>query len=172
MASRLSEQAARVHLEIDSTILQRDDIAGLQQHDVARRIVWLTPGGEISPASQAGGRPATGGANGTRKVSTHLREEDVQAHIFGENRAATEAILDQVIAACSNVWGPSVRLQRYTWVSEERPNSGLTLRTNKVVLFLQLRMPVVVESKELGTFDTVTDVCGTLNDDGTVTPQP
>lgn len=172
MATRLSEFADLVHAALgDSTVTKRDDVGSLQQHDVRRRIVWLTQGGQVEQPRQAGGRPPTDGT-AYRIQACKVRVEDVQAHLFAETRERTEQLLDSVIAAVCTVVQAAIEMPRYVWETQERENAGKVLRAEHCVLHIRLRLPVPEEIRPLGTFDSVDDVCGTLDEDGAIVPQP
>lgn len=155
----------------DATVKKRDDVAALQQHDVRRRIVWLTQGGTVEQPRQAGGRTPSDGT-AFRIVSCKDRVEEIEAHLFSESRETTEQLLDNVIAAVCIVARTAVEMPRYVWETQDRDNAGKVLRAEHCVLVIRLRMPVPEQIKPLGTFATVADVCGTLDEDGDVVPQP
>lgn len=170
--TRLKSIAKAVHHELgDSSVAARHDRTALSEHSQCRRIVWLTEGGSGEAAHQAGGRIPPEQPH-LRVVSTWLRIETAQAHIFAEDRATCEELLDRVIAAIDEVCGPSFAGFSYRWVTEERPNSGVTLRASKCVLSFQLRMPVAVKREPLHPLPAPETEYGLLAEDESVQPHP
>lgn len=112
----------------------------LGEHQAARRIVFVTPGGIISPIAAAGGRMADD--NGSRAVTCRLREERVNAHIYGAHLADAEALMDALIGALCSELDTDVRFGPYRYVTEEEGNNGRALRCHKVefAMFLRLRV--------------------------------
>jgi hypothetical protein len=173
MATRLSGFAAEVHAYLVTqgvTITQRDEIEALQQHDEKVRIVWLTPGGRVAVPRQAGGAlPSSGAANRNRACRT--REERVEVHIFGADREEAESLMDRVIAAIHEL-APDTEFSDYVYPQEgQRAKSGRVLRAHECVLIFDLRLPVSAEIAPLRTITGVTDICGTIQPDGSIVPQ-
>lgn len=173
MATRLATFAAEVHAYLVTqgvTITQRGEIEALQQHDELARIVWLTAGGTVGEPRQAGGAsPTSGAANRNRACRTRI--ERCEAHMFAANREEAETLLDAVIAAIHEL-NEDTEFGGYVYPQEEdRAKSGRVLRAHEVVLVFNLRLPVSAEIAPLVTITGVTDVCGTIQADGTVRPQ-
>lgn len=172
MRTRLQRIAEQVHADLDEpTIRAEHDRVAVAKHNQLRRIVWLTEGGTGEAAHQAGGRPRCDKPD-VRVVSTWLRVETAQAHIYAEDRATCEQILDRVIAALDEVCGPSFSGFSYRWVTEEQPNAGVTLRASKCILSFQLRMPVAVETQTLHPLPPAETDYGIERDDGSIEPHP
>ena len=173
MATRLSTFAAEVHAYLAAqgvTVTQRDEIEALQQHDKLSRIVWLTAGGSVDSARQAGGAPPTSGA-ANRNRACRTRAERCEAHIFAADREEAEVLLDAVIAAIHEL-NADTEFGAYVYPQEEdRAKSGRVLRAHEVVLVFTLRLPVSAEIAPLVTITGASDICGTIQDDGTVRPQ-
>lgn len=172
LPTRLAELADRVHEELaDPTVAKRDDVAALQQHDVLRRVVWLTEGGQIDATRQAGGALPDDGTQ-VRITACRIRGEEVQAHLYAEDRATTEQLLDNTIAAVCLALGPSATLQRYRWLTEERAESGRTRRSVKCILYLTMRLPVPELIEPLLPLPPAEVVCGLIDADGDFVPVP
>lgn len=170
--TRLKRIAQAVHQALgDLSVAARHDRTALSEHGQLRRIVWLTEGGTGEAAHQAGGRIPPGRPN-VRVVSTWLRVETAQAHIYAEDRATCEELLDKVIAALDEECGPSFAGFSYRWVTEERPNAGVTLRASKCILTVQLREPVVVKEEPLHPLPAAETEYGLLLEDDTIAPHP
>lgn len=172
MATRLSLFAAEVHAYLVTqgvTVTQRDEIEALQQHDKLVRIVWVTPGGEVVVPRQAGGVSTGAGASRTR--ASRVREERVEAHLFARDRAEVETLLDALIAAIHEI-APDTDFDRYVYVQEEdRAKSGQVLRAHECVLLLKVRLPVSAEISPLTLIESVEDICGYIQPDGSIVPQ-
>lgn len=173
MATRLAAFAAEVHAYLAAqgvTITQRGEIEALQQHDKLARIVWLTTGGSVDSARQAGGAPPTSGA-ANRNRACRTRSERCEAHMFGADREEAEALLDAVIAAIHELNADTV-FGGYVYPQEDdRAKSGRVLRAHEVVLVFNLRLPVSAEIAPLVTITGATDICGTIQADGSIVPQ-
>lgn len=170
LKTRLEEQAELIHKEFATPIEMREGADALNLHDEKRRIVWVTPGGTIAAPPQAGGRMADDDDT-VRIVACRLRSEDVDVHLFGSNRADAEQMLDATIAAIHKACGPSARITSYSYPNEEQDKTGVTRRTHKCVLKIQLRMPVPEEIAPLREITGADHECGTIQDDGSITPQ-
>lgn len=170
MATRLSEFATLVHAQLaDASVKKFDDIVALQKHTERRRVVWITPGGTTEPPPQAGGRSPADGTS-FRVQACRTRVENVDVHIFAESRELTERLLDNLIAAICLV-AKVVAIPTYRWETEERDQSGKVLRAHECVLRINLRFAVPDEVKPLTPVTAQEHLCGTLQEDGSITPQ-
>jgi hypothetical protein len=173
--TRLQELVTAIHATLnDASVAARVGRVYLDEHDQARRVVWVREGGDVEPPKQAGGRLVPGATPDDpdfRVRACKIRVERVQAHIYAEEEDLAENLLDAIIAAvCLTV--PTVRMTGYDWVTEEAEHAGRTLRTSKVVLKMQgFRLPVPDEIRQLEPVQAVDHVCGTLDANGDVVPQ-
>jgi hypothetical protein len=168
--TRLEEFATDVHAVLgDDTVKPYFDATALQEHKQQRRIVWVTPGGTTEAPRQGGGRPPVDGTQ-FRIQACRMRVENVDAHVYAENRETTEVLLDNLIAAvCLTL--AVVEIPTYTWETEEIGNAGRTLRIAHCILRIYLRLPVPDQIRPLLPITGIEDECGTLLPDGSIKPQ-
>jgi hypothetical protein len=170
VATRLEEFATAVHAALgDPSVKAYFDATALQEHKQRRRIVWVTPGGTTETPRQSGGMPPSDGSK-MRIQACRVRVENIDAHIYAENRETTEILLDNLIAAVCLTINPA-EMPTYTWETETLDNAGRTLRIAHCILRIYLRLPVPDEIKQLFPIRGVEDECGTLQDDGSIKPQ-
>jgi hypothetical protein len=147
-SERIKRIAARIHEAAPE--LQRIDpefgMKALQSHGAKKRVVWVTPGGSIGPASRTNGTVTD--ENGTQqRVSIFAyRVEDVVVHIFAENGEDAEAILDTLAAAIQNVVGVNNAPfpWNYNWAGDA--SDGTIARMPKVALSLTMKLPLSNQS--------------------------
>ena len=169
--TRLREFAEGVHATLPTEIVclvHRDDAS---KHSVKRRILWMTPGGSVEMPKTAGGRmPDDGGQQ--RIVACRDRHEDVDVSLYGESQFDVEHLLDMIIGALCENEGPNIRIQSYKYDTEEKEKSGVSVRTAKCTLRIRVLFPVSQETKKLRAITGIDHECGTLQDDGSITPEP
>lgn len=171
--SRAEALAIAIHEQLNDSSVERlfgrNDKAKNAQ---ARRIVWIPVGGTIDDPRQGGGRRPADGAQ-SRVQSCKDRKARIEAHIYAESYAETEALLDRLIAATCIVLPNQTFDGGYQDVTQEQRNeAGVTNRTDLIVLTLEVRLPVRAEVKELRPIVAFDHVCGTLQQDGSILPQP
>jgi hypothetical protein len=177
MTTRLEEIAEKVHETLDDPSVKRlHGWPALSEHAARRRAVWCSTGGTIEEPRQGGGRRPTGEtdtseAQTARIVACKIRVEDVQIHIYGETAEVTEQLLDNLIAAIYITLGTPM-IPNYRWVSQQTETSGRTLRNEKIVLFLKLRLPVPEEISPLRKIEGITFSAVLLDDEGNFPDSP
>lgn len=138
----------------------------LTEHAERRRIIYVRDGGIVAPPKQP-----IGDVDRYRIKICRSRVESVEAHVYGENDEDADDILDALIASvCAKI--PDAKISKYDAISEEKSEAGHALRTYKYLLRFEMWLPVPSEIKELRTVTAVADVCGTLDANGEVVPQP
>jgi hypothetical protein len=142
--------------------------ADLFKHNGNRRVVWVPMGGSVEPARRSGGRDD---GNGNRVTYCALLRPVVAAHIYAPDYASSEELMFAVIAAALATDG-EVKFLGFDTVSQEVENAGESRRTQHMRLRMSIPIDVPEEIAPLRAITAVTDICGWLNDDGTVTPQP
>ena len=177
---RSEELMAAVEQKLsDDSVAFRFGRKFLAHHDQARRIVFVPVGGAINPPKSAGSRRLGAAPGETEEPKVRILPtiaecvEQVDVYIYGEDFGATEALKDGVIAAISKAIGaaPSAVFARYVWASQESEEAGDTNRTELIVLTFTLALPVPEAFEPLRRVTGFTDVCGTIQPNGTVLPQ-
>jgi hypothetical protein len=148
---------------------------GLQasrEHGALRRYAWIWVESPAEKAKQAGPRPVVTFTEhaprpGLSATSTYTLAETVNVKVYGETYGAMARLARNFIAAAVNTCGPAFRLRSVLWAEED----GATQRNQLAVIRCAFLIPVVDEVFKLRAIGAYTDVCGTLQDDGTLKPQ-
>lgn len=169
--SRLERAVDAVEAELDDgSVVFLVGRAHKLVHGPARRVIWIPVPSPIQFPKQAGGRLPDEDPTIRARVARE-RIETVEIHIYAEDRGTTDRLLDNLIAAIL-LSIPRAQLQTYSWVSEEEQEAGDTNYVELIVMRCAFPLPVLDEVLPLKAIATITDVCGTTQADGTVTPQP
>lgn len=121
-----------------SVLFQRGKLA-LAENRQQRRMVFVRPGGTVSPSTRAGSSLLP---DGTRARMVKRRAERVVVSLFAEGETAAEIMLDNLIAACEATLGTGFVPDDYEWLTEDTKASNLkytevirlTAAWNKAVL--------------------------------------
>lgn len=177
MATQLSTFASAVLAKLVAAgITDVESLVGrkhLTFHKQKRRIVWVSPGGKLTPPKQAGGRPSSSDAT-KRVVACKTNEATVRVYIFGGTDEATEELFEAVVAAACEAGGAHIEMPSYDWVTEDEQHAGNANRTDLILLTMTLRESISAEIATLTPIGGIDDVCGTLGGTEsvwTVTPQ-
>lgn len=158
MSTRLERIAKKIHeaLPPGANVVAKFGKRALKTHDKPRRIVWISPGGDINPAKRTNGT-LTNEAGKPERISIIAdRYELIEAHLFAEDADRLEALLDGVIAAIHNTLGPVAPYPwKYGW-SEESQDGGQQANVRpKIVLFFTAQMPVSEQALGLRTIVSI-----------------
>jgi hypothetical protein len=169
--SRLEMLTLAIHARLgDDSVVRLFGRAAMSEHAELRRVVWIPMPSQIDDAHQAGGRLVAGQPD-RRVVSRRVRVAHVEAYGYAEDDETTDALLDDLIAAI-DLTAPQTRFIGYDYPQHHENVDGATLRSSCFVLRMSFRFPVPEEISALKPIASATDVCGTTQPDGTVTPQP
>lgn len=154
--SRLSALADAVHLLIDdATVLKVVGEQNKGRNLQRRRIHWYRVGGELTYASQAGGRVNAAGddVTGTREPTVWMRLETVTCHLFAESEDTLETLLDAWIVALDNT-APNggVIFTDYTWEASDKDE--FAKRIPMIAASFVIKLPVV---DSIGQLVEITD---------------
>ena len=124
------EETYRTFSGGDTTVLFQRGALALAENQDKRRVVFRRPGGAATPSRRAG---STDLGDGRRVRMVKRREERVFAHVYAEDDAAADQLLDAVIACCEAVLGTGFQPGNYDWKTEDK-QASLTKYTEIVVL--------------------------------------
>lgn len=173
--SRLEECARAAQIIVgDDTIQRLFGRKSKKENAGKRRIVWIGPGGDFEAPRQAGGREVPGATpNDTsyRVTTCFDRMERVEAHIYAEDRAAAEGLMEALLGALKTAFGTSFQPKRYEFPTQAPHKDGDSLGTELCILYGTIRMPVPMVIAPLKQITGTDHTCGTLDDQGNFTPQ-
>lgn len=156
MSTRLERIAKKIHaaLPVGANVVPVFGVKGLSKHDKPRRIVWVSPGGDVNPAKRTNGT-LTDEAGKTERISIIAdRFEQVSAHIFAEDPERCEALLDGVIAAIHQEYAANAPYPwRYDWFGESQDAGPQPNFRPKIVLTFKVQMPVSEKAMGLRTIE-------------------
>lgn len=150
--------------------------AGDAEHGERRRYVWISQRSPAIPADQVGPRPEgddwtppAAGKSTNLIVSAWTLQDTVGVKIYAESPGAMWCMFVNLVAVAGQLLGPNFVLVSYTR-GEEQPD-GQTQRNQVALAVFSVRIPIPQEVQQLLPVGGYQDVCGWLEDDGTVTPQ-
>lgn len=108
------------------------------EHDAPPRIVWILRGGAIGPVDKGGVNP--------RPLKT--RNVRVFAHVWAQDFAAADALLNRLLAAAHAVASGSVDFGSEDWPPQ---NSQLSAHGTVVIVDLSFRVPVTAPAHPTAT---------------------
>ncbi len=156
MSTRLERIAAKIHTALPpgANIVPKFGKRALKNFDKPRRIVWISPGGDINPAKRTNGT-LTNEAGKPERISIIAdRYESIEAHLFAEDAERLEVLLDAVVAAIHNQLGPSAPFPwKYGWGEESQDGGQQANIRPKIVLSFQAQMPVSEQALGLRTIE-------------------
>jgi len=166
--SRLEDLAIAIHSKLaDPTVAQRFGRKWLDQHDQARRVIWMHAPSTFERPKQAGPRMVAGVA--TRTIWYRL--EAFEAHIYADSDGDADLLLDYLVAAAALI-EPSFVARGYDWQSDQPNQAGETTRTQKIVLRGTFTLPVLDMIKVPRRVQSASSVVGTIQPDDSVLPEP
>lgn len=127
--NRFQKFADAVHAQLDdATVEQLVGRANAKKHTQRRRIIWMRVGGRVIQSRQSGGQKD---GEGNRVDSILTRQERISVQIFAESEDTLDTLVDNFIAAVSQV-SPSINWEQgYEWseaeVSERQPFVEFTI---------------------------------------------
>lgn len=168
--SRLEKVTRTIHAKIgDPSVTYLFGRKSLKLHEGARRICYVRDGGNVVAPRQTGAEEILNGRY--RIAMCRTRAENVVAHLYAETDGVADDLLDALIAAICQV-DPNPTFSRYNATSDEAEEAGEILRTYKYIVPFVLRLPVPSSIKPLRVITAIEHECGTLQPDGSITPQP
>lgn len=136
-------------------VAHRQDAEALTEHNVRRRVVWLSDRGDVSEASRTGGFDR----DGRRITCCALRAAEVRVFVYAETLELTEQLLDNVIASISQVL-ENVDFKEYALATQEDDSKkvGHVNRVQCAMLRFVLPLPVPDEITALPTSDYMSTI--------------
>lgn len=145
MSTRLERLAARVHAAFAADLAGTPAKFGLretQKHQEKRCVVWVSPGGDVNPAQRTNGTITTETGKPERISIVADRLEQIEAHIYAVDAERVELLLDAVIAALHQEFGPNAPYPwKYEWFGGSQ-DAGVANTRPKVILKFAAKMPV------------------------------
>jgi hypothetical protein len=139
----------------DATVLFQRGQLKRAEHQQQRRVVFVRPGGTVTPSTRAGSSDI--GGNRVRMVKR--RDERVFAYIHAESEDAAEALLDNLIVVCEQQFGTGFQPGTYEWVTESEEAAHLKKYTEHIRLQMTWRKPVLDGAEPLTQIETQAHVC-------------
>lgn len=169
--SRIERVTEQIHVELkDPSVSHVWGAFALKNHAGPRRIVWVRTTSPIETPKQAGGRlqgipdAAATERGASRARLCRIRVQTLDAHIYGEDDGAVDAILDSLLAAVDIVW-PQTEYVFEDWPLETESNANIT-HYPKAVVRMRLRLAVADEVAPLQVVLGEEHECGIQKADG------
>jgi hypothetical protein len=142
----LADIISTVDAELEAADVELTSLVGahhLAAEGAPPRVVWVPTEDSFGPAEKGGVEP--------RQLRTRIA--GVEAHVWGQDLAATEALVNSVIAAVHAAAHGSYAVSSGRWYGQD----GEVLHFGTVcVLSFQFRIPVTAPTYETAVVETVT----------------
>jgi hypothetical protein len=114
----------------------------VEQFESYPRVVWVSEGGDIESTDDVGARvdPATGTTTRQRQVRTDVMA--VQLHIWAACREDCRNLMHALIFTLWEQAYGSVEFGSYRWITEELPRAEWATYGVKILLDLNVRVPI------------------------------
>lgn len=139
----------------DATVLFQRGKLKLAEHQDKRRVVFVRPGGKVTPATRAG---SVDMSDGTRSRMVKRLEEQVFAHIYAETESAAEQLFADVITCCQAVLGTGFQPGDYQVLTEDAQASHHKY-TETIRLEMRWHKPVTDQPEPLTQIESEAHQC-------------